>query len=234
MVGPDKILAAPGKENSAAPLLAFELGGTIFLGIISAVAFATILAVVAGLAITASASFAHDIYASVIKRGKASEEEQVRVSRITVVVIGIVAIVLGILAMGQNIAFLVALAFAVAASANLPSILYSLFWSRFTARGALWSIYGGLISSVGLIIFSPVVSGQASSVGGIAASLISDPHIDFAFFPLDNPGIVSIPLAFFLGWLGSVTDRRPADPARFARMQVRALVGVGAERGRHG
>ncbi len=156
MVGPDKILAAPGKENAAAPLLAFELGGTIFLGIISAVAFATILAVVAGLAITASASFAHDIYASVIKRGNATEEQQVRVSRITVVVIGLVSIVLGIMAMGgQNIAFLVALAFAVAASANLPTLLYSLFWKKFNTTGALFSIYGGLVSCLTLIVFSP-------------------------------------------------------------------------------
>ena len=161
MVGPDKILAAPGKENAAAPLLAFELGGTIFLGIISAVAFATILAVVAGLAITASASFAHDIYASVIKRGNATEEQQVRVSRITVVVIGLVSIVLGIMAMGQNIAFLVALAFAVAASANLPTLLYSLFWKKFNTTGALFSIYGGLVSCLTLIVFSPAVSGQA-------------------------------------------------------------------------
>ncbi len=149
LVGPDKILAAPGKENAAAPLLAFELGGTIFLAVISAVAFATILAVVAGLAITASASFAHDIYASVIKRGNATEEQQVRVSRITVVVIGLVSIVLGILAMGQNIAFLVALAFAVAASANLPTLLFSLFWKKFNTTGALFSIYGGLISCIG-------------------------------------------------------------------------------------
>ncbi len=155
MVGPDVILAAPGKENAAAPLLAFELGGTIFLAIISAVAFATILAVVAGLAITASASFAHDIYASVIKRGHASEESQVRVSRITVVVIGLVSIVLGIMAMGQNIAFLVALAFAVAASANLPTLLYSLFWKKFNTTGALFSIYGGLVSCLLLIAFSP-------------------------------------------------------------------------------
>ena len=109
--------------------------------------------------------------------------------------------------------------------------MYSLFWPRFTARGALWSIYGGLISSVGLIIFSPVVSGQASPAGGAGSSLITDPHINFAFFPLDNPAIVSIPLAFFLGWLGTVTDPNPADAARFARMQVRALTGVGAERG---
>ena len=135
MVG-EVISSAPGGVNSAAPLLAFALGGEIFLGIISAVAFATILAVVAGLAITASASFAHDIYNGVIKHGQASEQSQLRVSRITVVVIGILSIVMGIGAMGQNIAFLVALAFAIAASANLPTILYSLFWKRFntTAR----------------------------------------------------------------------------------------------------
>ncbi|CRY77287.1 cation/acetate symporter [Nocardia farcinica] len=125
IVGPDRILAAAGGQNSAAPLLAFELGGVLLLGIISAVAFATILAVVAGLTITASASFAHDIYASVIKRGKVEENAQVRVSRITAVVIGLLAIGLGILANGQNIAFLVALAFAVAAAANLPTIVYS-------------------------------------------------------------------------------------------------------------
>src|SRR5699024_5162120 len=158
MVGPDVIEAAPGGVNSAAPLLAFALGGEIFLGIISAVAFATILAVVAGLAITASASFAHDIYNGVIKHGQASEQSQLRVSRITVVVIGILSIVMGIGAMGQNIAFLVALAFAIAASANLPTILYSLFWKRFNTTGALFSMYGGLISTLVLIAFSPAVS----------------------------------------------------------------------------
>ncbi|WP_433610550.1 solute symporter family protein [Prescottella agglutinans] len=222
MVGPDEILAAPGKENSAAPLLAFELGGTIFLGIISAVAFATILAVVAGLAITASASFAHDIYASVIKRGKASEEEQVRVSRITVVVIGVVAIVLGILAMGQNIAFLVALAFAVAASANLPTLLYSLFWKKFNTTGALFSIYGGLISCLVLIVFSPAVSGAKTSMF---------PHADFSWFPLANPGIVSIPLAFVLGIVGTYVGRnKPEDPVKQAEMEVRSLTGVGVEK----
>ncbi|HVI37877.1 MAG TPA: cation acetate symporter, partial [Gaiellales bacterium] len=155
LVGPDAILVAPGAVNSAAPLLAFELGGTVLLGIIAGVAFATILAVVAGLTITASASFAHDVYASVIKHGKVPPNGEVRVARITAVVIGAIAIGLGILALqaGLNIAFLVALAFAVAASANLPTILYSLFWKRFTTQGALWSIYGGLISSVVLIIF---------------------------------------------------------------------------------
>ena len=161
LVGPETIAAAPGKANSAAPLLAFELGGTMLLGIIAAVAFATILAVVAGLTITAAASFAHDIYANVIHAGQETPEgAEVRVARRTAVVIGIVAILGGILANGQNIAFLVALAFAVAASANLPTILYSLYWKRFNTRGALWSMYGGLISCVTLIIFSPVVSGK--------------------------------------------------------------------------
>ncbi|MGW4477077.1 solute symporter family protein [Rhodococcus triatomae] len=222
MVGPDKILAAPGKENAAAPLLAFELGGTLFLSIISAVAFATILAVVAGLAITASASFAHDIYASVIKRGNATEEQQVKVSRITVVVIGVAAIVLGILAMGQNIAFLVALAFAVAASANLPTLLYSLFWKNFNTTGALWSIYGGLISCLVLIVFSPAVSGATSSMF---------PDSDFSWFPLSNPGIVSIPLAFLLGIAGTYVGRRKLeDPAKQAEMEVRSLTGVGVEK----
>jgi cation/acetate symporter len=234
LVGGKQIEAAPGKENSAVPLLAFHLGGTVLLGIVAAVAFATILAVVAGLTITASASFAHDVYAGVIRRGEAEPAQEVRVARITAVVIGAVAVIGGIFAKDIDVAFLVALAFAVAASANLPSILYSFFWPRFTARGALWSIYGGLISAVGLIIFSPVVSGNTSALGGAGPSLISDPHIDFAFFPLDNPGSVSIPLAFFLGWLGSVTDKQPADPVRFARMQVRALTGVGAERSSHG
>jgi cation/acetate symporter len=229
LVGGKQIEAAPGKANSAVPLLAFNLGGTLLLGIVAAVAFATILAVVAGLTITASASFAHDVYAGVLRRGDAEPDKEVRVARITAVVIGIMAVIGGTFAKDIDVAFLVALAFAVAASANLPSILYSLFWKRFTVRGALWSIYGGLISSVGLIIFSPVVSGQASRAA-VSPSLISNPHVNFAFFPLHNPGIVSIPLAFFLGWLGSVTDRQPADPARFARMQVRALTGVGAER----
>jgi cation/acetate symporter len=231
LVGRKRILSAPGGSNSAVPLLADKLGGTLLFGILAAVAFATILAVVAGLTITASASFAHDVYAGVLRRGKAEPAEEVRVARIAAVVVGIVAVIGGISAKGINIAFLVGLAFAIAAAANLPSILYSLFWPRFTARGALWSIYGGLISSVVLIIFSPVFSGQRKPLGGTSSSLITDPHINFAFFPLNNPGIVAIPLAFFLGWLGTVTDRQPADSARFARMQVRALTGVGAERG---
>jgi cation/acetate symporter len=231
LVGDKRILSAPGGSNSAVPLLADKLGGTVLFGIMAAVAFATILAVVAGLTITASASFAHDVYAGVLRHGEAEPGDEVRVARITGVVVGIVAVIGGISAKGINVAFLVGLAFAIAAAANLPSILYSLFWPRFTTRGALWSIYGGLVSSVVLIIFSPVFSGQRKPLGGTSSSLITDPHVNFAFFPLNNPGIVAIPLAFFLGWLGTVTDRQPADSARFARMQVRALTGVGAERG---
>jgi cation/acetate symporter len=236
LVGAERINTAPGKANSAVPLLAFQLGGTIALGLVAAVAFATILAVVAGLTITASASFAHDVYAGVLRGGKVGPVEEVRVARITAVVIGVLAVVGGIYAKNQNIAFLVGLAFAVAASANLPTILYSLFWKRFTTRGALWSIYGGLATSIGLIIFSPVISGKVDPQTGASLSMIGDPRLDFAAFPLENPGIVSIPLAFLLGWLGSVTRPGKVDTARYARVRVRALTGAGAagrQRRRH-
>lgn len=222
LVGPQVIAAAPGGPNSAAPLLAFALGGPLLLGLISAIAFATILAVVAGLTITAAASFAHDIYASVVKKGKPEPGAEVKVARRTVVVIGIIAIIGGIGANGQNIAFLVALAFAVAASANLPTIVYSLYWKRFTTKGALWSMYGGLASAIILIVFSPVVSGSETS-------MLKTEAIDFAFFPMANPGLVSIPLAFFLGWLGTVLDKGTEDPAKQSEMEVRSLTGVGAE-----
>ncbi len=219
LVGPDTINAAPGKANSAAPLLAYELGGSVMLGVISGIAFATILAVVAGLTIASSATFAHDLYNYVFKDGNASPDEEVKVARWAAVAIGVVAILGGILAYGQNIAFLVALAFAVAASANLPTILYSLFWGRFNTRGALWSIYGGLASSLLLITFSPVVSGSETA-------MITDPAVDFAFFPLANPGIVSIPLAFFLGWLGTVTSAE-TNEQKWAEVEVRSLTGHG-------
>jgi cation/acetate symporter len=228
LVGADVIKTAPGKINAAAPLLAFHLGGTVLLGIIAGVAFATILAVVAGLTITASASFAHDVYASVIKRGQVPPNGEVRVARITAVVIGAVAIGLGILALqaGLNIAFLVALAFAVAASANLPTIIYTLFWKRFTTQGALWSIYGGLISCVLLIVFSPVVSGNPSTA--TSPSLL--PNADFSWFPLNNPGLVSIPLSFFLGWLGTRLSKERPDELKNAEFEVREFTGIGAEK----
>ncbi|MGR6966898.1 solute symporter family protein [Geodermatophilus sp. URMC 61] len=231
LVGPETILGAPGAVNAAAPLLAFELGGTVLLGIIAGVAFATILAVVAGLTITASASFAHDVYASVIKKGHVSPNGEVKVARITAIVIGAISIGLGILALqaGLNIAFLVALAFAVAASANLPTILYTLFWKRFTTRGALWSMYGGLIACIVLIIFSPVVSGgPVNPTTGKSTSLLQD--VDFSWFPLNNPGLVSIPLSFFLGWLGTVLSKEKPDEPKWAELEVRALTGIGAEK----
>jgi cation/acetate symporter len=231
LVGPDTIRRAPGAANSAAPLLAYELGGTILLGVIAAVAFATILAVVAGLTITASASFAHDIYINVIKHGQVQDEQhtEVKIARRTAIVIGIVAIAGGILASRQNIAFLVALAFAVAASANLPTILYTLFWRRFNTTGALYSIYGGLAITVVLIIFSPVVSGKpVDQATGRSPSMLQG--VDFSWFPLDNPGIISIPASFLLGYLGTVLGKDRPDPKKVAEMEVRSLTGIGAEK----
>ena len=220
LVGPDRILAAPGGANSAAPLLAFELGGSLFMALISAVAFATVLAVVAGLAITASASIAHDVYDAVLRDGKSTPEEQVRVSRITVVVLGIVSIILGILAMNQNVAFLVSLAFAIAASANLPTILYSLYWKRFNTTGAVASIYTGLISALLLIIFSPAVSGSPTAMF---------PDADWAIFPLTSPGIVSIPLGFLAGIIGTYLGKPDNFDELQSEMEVRSLTGVGVE-----
>ena len=220
LVGPDRILAAPGGANSAAPLLALEVGGTIFMAIISAVAFATVLAVVAGLAITASASIAHDIYDAVLRDGQASEEEQVRVSHITVVILGIASIILGILAMTQNVAFLVSLAFAIAASANLPTILYSLYWRRFNTTGAVASIYGGLISCLLLIFLSPAVSGAPNAMF---------PDADWSIFPLTSPGLVSIPMGFLCGYIGTLIGKPDNLEALAAEMEVRSLTGVGVE-----
>ncbi|WP_374983662.1 cation acetate symporter [Streptomyces fradiae] len=225
IVGPAEITASNKAGNTAAPLLALHVGGAdsaggaILLAVISAVAFATILAVVAGLTLASSSSFAHDIYANVIRRGQATEQEEVRAARWATVLIGIVSIALGALARDLNVAGLVALAFAVAASANLPTILYSLFWKRFTTRGALWSIYGGLTTSVVLVLFSPVVSGKAGSMF---------PAVDFAWFPLENPGLVSIPLGFLLGWLGSLLSKERPDEGKYAELEVKSLTGVGA------
>jgi cation/acetate symporter len=222
-----KGLLSSKNVNDAAPLLAYELGGTVLLGIVSAIAFATILAVVAGLTITSAASFAHDVYASVLKDGKPEPGSEVRVARRTALVVGIVAVLGGILANGQNVAFLVALAFAVAASANLPTLLYSLFWRRFNTTGALWSIYGGLGLCIVLIVFSPVVSGAETSIFGA--------EVDFAWFPLSNPGIVSIPISFLLGVVGTVVGARRIPPEeqaeldrRAAEMEVRSMTGAGS------
>jgi cation/acetate symporter len=232
--GPGSQVATSG-GNLASPLLAEEVGGgsgtnggAILLALIAAVAFATILAVVAGLTLTSASSVAHDLYATVFKRGEASEKDEVNVARVAAFVIGAVAIALAIPAQKLNIAFLVALAFAVAASANLPSLIYNLFWKRFNTRGAVWAIYGGLISSVGLVIFSPVVSGKGVDPAGKNLSLLPT-SIDISWFPLENPGIVSIPLGFLLGWLGTITSKEPETIDRYTELEVRAFTGAGAE-----
>jgi cation/acetate symporter len=226
LVGSAAITANDESGNTAAPQLAQAVGGgvdstggAILLAVISAVAFATILAVVAGLTLASSASFAHDLWANVIRRGQTSEKGEVVVARIAAVGIGAVSIALGMYATKLNAAALVALAFAVAASANLPTILYSLYWKRFTTRGALWSIYGGLISSVVLVVFSPVLSGSPEALF---------PGSDFHWFPLSNPGIVSIPLGFLLGWLGTVLSKKAPDDERYRELEVRSLTGAGA------
>ncbi|GLW29976.1 solute symporter family protein [Actinoplanes regularis] len=227
LVGSKAITAQDKAGNTAAPQLAQKLGidylggdtgGSILLAIIAAVAFATILAVVAGLTLASSSSTAHDFYANVIKRGNASERDEVRVARFAALVIGAIAIGLSIFAQSLNVAFLVALAFAVAASANLPAILYSLFWRRFNTSGAVWGIYGGLLSAVVLVFFSPVVSGSATAMF---------PAHDWHWFPLSNPGIISIPLGFFFGWLGTVLSSEK-DVEKYAELEVRSLTGHGA------
>lgn len=220
LVGPERIKAAPGGANSAAPLLALELAGPLFMALISAVAFATVLAVVAGLAITASASVAHDVYNNVLRNGEATEAEQVRVSRITVVAIGVAAIVLGIAAMGQNVAFLVSLAFCIAASANVPTILFSLYWKKFNTTGAVASLWVGLLSALILIVLSPAVSGAKTAML---------PNVDFSIFPLTNPALVSIPLGFLAGIIGTYMGKPDHKDELQAEMEVRSLTGVGVE-----
>ncbi|OAR25147.1 cation acetate symporter [Streptomyces sp. ERV7] len=227
LLKPGDITASNPAGNTAAPLAALEIGGgsgsnggAILLAVISAVAFATILAVVAGLTLASSSSFAHDIYANVIRKGKATEQEEVRAARWATVFIGAVAIVLGAFARDLNVAGLVALAFAVAASANLPTILYSLFWKRFTTQGALWSIYGGLTTAVVLVLFSPVVSGNPKT------SMFKG--VDFHWFPLENPGLISIPVGFLLGLIGSLLSKEEPDAGKYAELEVKSLSGVGA------
>ncbi|RSM49803.1 cation acetate symporter, partial [Actinoplanes sp. ATCC 53533] len=227
LVGSKAITDQDKAGNTAAPQLAQALGidyfggdtgGAVLLAIIAAVAFATILAVVAGLTLASSSSLAHDFYASVVKRGQASERDEVRVARIAAFVIGAIAIILSIFAQSLNVAFLVALAFAVAASGNLPAIIYSLFWKRFNTSGALWAIYGGLISAVFLVFFSPVVSGSATAMF---------PDSDWHWFPLNNPGIISIPVGFLCGWIGTLISKE-SDADKYAELEVRSLTGFGA------
>src|ERR687898_837121 len=225
--GPDSQVATSA-GNAASPLLAQAVGGgggavggSILLALISAVAFATILAVVAGLTLTSASSVAHDLYANVIKKGQVTEKQELAVVRIAAFGIGAIAILLAIPAQRLNIAFLVALAFAVAASANLPALLFNLFWRRFNTVGATFSIYGGLICAVVLVFFSPVVSGTPTSLF---------PDADFAWFPLRNPGIVSIPFGFLCGIIGTLISKDTASLGRYNELEVRSLTGAGAEK----
>ncbi len=231
LVGSATIKEADKGGNLAAPLLAKELGlelagetgGATMLAVIGAIAFATILAVVAGLTLASSSSFAHDFYANVIKKGNVDPKSEVRVARIAAILIGAVAIVLAIGAQGLNVAFLVAIAFAIAASANLPAVLYSLFWKRFNTRGAVWAIYGGLLMAIVLLIFSGNVSGTETSFIKCLPDAVS--CVKFNYFPLNNPGIVSIPFGFLMGWLGTITSNEK-NTAKYAELEVRSLTGA--------
>src|SRR5262247_2854261 len=228
IVGRD-FIAKNGGTNMSAPLLAQTLGGDLFFAFISAIAFATILAVVAGLTISASTSFAHDFWTNVLHHGRErSPGEEVRVARVTAFVVGAVAILIAILlGPNANVAFLVALAFAVAASANLPVIVLSLFWKRFTTRGAVCGLATGLVASILLIIIGPSIMGvDAPGVTATARHLIQATPI----FPLENPGIVSIPLGFLGAVLGTLLTREPRAEQKFTELSVRANTGLGAER----
>ena len=228
IVGRDRI-ATGGGTNMSAPLLAQALGGDVFFAFISAIAFATILAVVAGLTISASTSFAHDFWTNVIHRGTERKPgEEVRVARITAFVVGAISILIAIL-LGPtaNVAFLVGLAFAVAASANLPVIVFSLFWRRFNTKGAVAGLGTGLAASILLILVSPsIMSVDAPNVAAASRHLIQSAPL----FPLENPGIVSIPLGFLGAFIGTLFGREPEAEAKFTELSVRANTGLGAEK----
>ncbi|MER6630771.1 cation acetate symporter [Streptomyces sp. NPDC000987] len=215
VVGRDTIAATDRKGDAAILLLAHALGGGVLTALLSCLAFVTLLAVAAGLTLAAASSLAHDVYGEVIRKGRATEAEELTVARLSAVVIGVLGILLSLFSWQANTANLAFLAFAIAASAILPTIVYSLFWRRFTGQGALLSLWGGLACSVLLVVFSPVVSSTPSSIY---------PDADFAFFPLQNPGIVSIPAGFLLGWLGtSLTARQ--ESAVDEEFEVKMLVG---------
>jgi cation/acetate symporter len=212
----DAIRRIDAGGNMAAPLLAELLGGTPFLGFIAAVAFATILAVVAGLTLAGASALSHDIFLHVVRKGRATEYEQVRVAKIATVIFGGVAVLLGILFKGQNVAFMVGLAFAVAASANFPPLLLSIVWRRFNTHGAVWAIVAGALTSVGLIVLSPTVW----------VDILKNPT---AVFPLRNPAIISMTVAFIAGISVSLLTREPRAESLFDEEKLRVYLGVGAE-----
>ncbi|HET7478667.1 MAG TPA: cation acetate symporter [Rubrobacteraceae bacterium] len=214
-VGRDAIAKANPAGNLAAPQLANELGGPIFFAFVSAVAFATIVAVVAGLVVAASSAFAHDFYTNVIRHGEATEQEQFRAARYTAVGISVAAIILALFAQSFNVAFLVALAFAVAASANVPVILLTIFWKKFNTIGAVTGILVGLISSVVLVLISPNVLTGVSPAEGVTPLISVDP-----LFPLKSPALISVPLGFLGCYLGTVLGGRGAEREREQGLQT--------------
>ncbi len=228
-LGQGGVEAAGAGGNLAAPNLAQFLGGgpgtvggDIFLAVIAAIAFATILAVVAGLVISASGAVAHDVWTNVIRKNKGSdpEREEVVVGRVAAAGIGSVAIVIAIAGGKElNVSFMVGLAFAVAASANFPALLLALTWRRFNTTGALAGVFTGVVSSIGLVIISPTVWGGAGATAGA-----------FSWYDLNNPGIISIPLGFFACWLGTVLSTERGAERSFHELYVRSETGLGAEK----
>jgi cation/acetate symporter len=215
----DKVTNLTGGTNMAAIHLADAVGGSLFLGFISAVAFATILAVVAGLTLAGASAVSHDLYASVVKKGRAADADVIRISKISTVGLGIVAIILGYIFENQNVAFMVGLAFAVAASVNFPILLLSMFWSKLTTRGAFIGGFMGLVSAVTLVILSPAV--WVKTFG-----------YETAIFPYDNPALFSMSLAFLGTWLFSLLDHSLAakkEIGAFPAQYVRSQTGLGAE-----
>ena len=198
--------------NMAAPLLAEVVGGTAFLGFIAAVAFATILAVVAGLTLSGAAALSHDLWVNVIRKGTAPEKEQLRVARGASIVLAILAMLLGITFKGQNVAYMVGLAFAIAASANFPALVLSIFWRKFTTQGAVWSMVCGTILTLALIYLSPTV--QVDILRNASAP-----------FPLKNPGIITIPFSFFVGVAVSMLRPEPESERKFAEVEERIHFG---------
>ncbi|WP_324784596.1 cation acetate symporter [Streptomyces sp. H51] len=217
IVGTDNVRAGDPTGNSAVLLLAQSVGGTLLMAAFSCLVFATILSVAAGVTLAAASALAHDVYAHVLRRGRVRDRQEVAVARVSVGAVGVLGILIALLAWDWNAASLAFLAFAIAASSVVPTILYTLFWSRFTARGALFALYGGLGCSLLLVVFSPLVSSAPTSLL---------PSADFAWFPLQNPGIVSVPAGFLLGWLGTVTSSRTADHAAYQEFEERCLTGV--------
>ena len=216
LVRKQQILAIDKGGNMAALLAAEYLGGTPFAGFIAAVAFATILAVVAGLTLAAASALAHDLFFNVVREGRASEAEQVKVARLATVAFGVMAIALGIAFKGQNVAFMVGLAFAIACSGNFPALLLSITWSRFTTAGAVASIIVGSVSATALIVFSPTV-------------WVDVFKFPAALFPLKNPAIVSMPLAFVTAYVCSLLFPDPDAVRKFEEEKLRTYLGVGAE-----